>query len=43
MNLQSLLGDVPVQRFVADHFQRLPYSAAGLAAATVRAWDVGTR
>lgn len=32
MNLQTLLGDVPVQRFVAEHFQRLPYSAAGRAA-----------
>ncbi len=29
MNLQTLLGDVPVLRFVADYFQRLPYSAAG--------------
>jgi len=32
MDLQTLLGECPVQRFVADYFQRLPYSAAGLAA-----------
>src|SRR5436190_494345 len=32
MNLQTLLGDVPIQQFVADFYHRLPYSAAGLAA-----------
>jgi hypothetical protein len=32
MNLQTLLGDVPIQQFVADFYDRLPYSAAGLAA-----------
>ena len=32
MNLQTLLGDRPVQQFVADYYQRLPYSAASLAA-----------
>lgn len=31
MNLQTLLGDLPIQRFVAEYYQRLPYSAAGLA------------
>jgi 50S ribosomal protein L16 3-hydroxylase len=31
MNLQTLLGDIPLQRFVAEYYQRLPYSAAGLA------------
>ena len=31
MDLQSLLGEFPAQRFVADYFQRLPYSAARLA------------
>src|SRR5439155_23810741 len=31
MELQTLLGDFPVQRFVADYYQRLPYSAAGFA------------
>jgi 50S ribosomal protein L16 3-hydroxylase len=31
MDLQTLLGSVPLKRFVADYFQRLPYSAAGLA------------
>src|SRR5438552_17463623 len=31
MTLQALLGDIPRQRFVADYFHRLPYSAAGLA------------
>jgi len=33
MNLQSLLGDFPIAQFVADNYQRLPYSAAGLATA----------
>jgi ribosomal protein L16 Arg81 hydroxylase len=31
MNLQTLLGDFAITRFVADYYQRLPYSAAGLA------------
>jgi 50S ribosomal protein L16 3-hydroxylase len=31
MKLDMLLGDVPLQHFVAEYFQRLPYSAAGLA------------
>jgi len=31
MNLQTLLGDVALQRFVADYYQRLPYSVARLA------------
>jgi 50S ribosomal protein L16 3-hydroxylase len=31
MDLQTLLGDYPIQRFVAEYFQRLPYSAAALA------------
>src|SRR5262245_1539226 len=31
MDLQTLLGDLTLAQFVADHFQRLPYSAAGLA------------
>jgi len=30
MNLQALLGDLPLTQFVADYYQRLPYSAAGL-------------
>jgi ribosomal protein L16 Arg81 hydroxylase len=29
MDLQTILGPLPVQRFLADHYQRLPYSAAG--------------
>jgi 50S ribosomal protein L16 3-hydroxylase len=32
MNLQTLLGDVPIARFVADYYHRLPYSSAGSAA-----------
>ena len=31
MNLQTLLGELPVQRFVTEYYQRLPYSAAKLA------------
>jgi len=31
LNLQTLLGDVPLQRFIAEYYQRLPYSAAELA------------
>jgi len=31
MNLQALLGDFSSQRFVAEYFHRLPYSASGLA------------
>ncbi|HEX5102313.1 MAG TPA: hypothetical protein VFV87_00780, partial [Pirellulaceae bacterium] len=29
MTLQSLLGEQPVSRFIAEHYQRLPYSLAG--------------
>src|SRR5687767_7310749 len=32
LNLQEILGDFPIQRFVAEYFHRLPYSASGLAA-----------
>src|SRR5262245_54600187 len=31
MNLQSLLGEFPLRRFVAEYYHRLPYSASGLA------------
>jgi ribosomal protein L16 Arg81 hydroxylase len=31
--LQTLLGDLPSARFLAEHYHRLPYSAAGKAAA----------
>jgi len=31
MNLQTLLGDIPVQQFIAEHYHRLPYSVAGRA------------
>jgi 50S ribosomal protein L16 3-hydroxylase len=31
MNLQTLLGDFSLQRFVAEYYQRLPYSSSGLA------------
>jgi 50S ribosomal protein L16 3-hydroxylase len=31
MDLQTLLGDFSVKRFVAEYYQRLPYSAAGQA------------
>ena len=31
MNLQTLLGDVPLQQFVAEHYHRLPYSRSGSA------------
>lgn len=31
VNLQTLLGEFPIQRFVAEYYQRLPYSAARLA------------
>ncbi len=31
MNLQTLLGDFPLSQFVADYYQRLPYSSVGLA------------
>jgi 50S ribosomal protein L16 3-hydroxylase len=37
MNLQSLLGSVPVDRFVADYYQRLPYSGA-VGPAHLREW-----
>ena len=33
MSLQSLLGDLAPARFLAEHYHRLPYSAAGKAAA----------
>jgi ribosomal protein L16 Arg81 hydroxylase len=29
MDLQTILGPLPVQRFLADHYQRLPFSLAG--------------
>jgi ribosomal protein L16 Arg81 hydroxylase len=32
MNLQTLLGEHSPAQFVADYYQRLPYSAAGMAA-----------
>ena len=32
MDLQALLGDFPLARFVADYYHSLPYSASGLAA-----------
>jgi 50S ribosomal protein L16 3-hydroxylase len=31
MNLQALLGELPLSQFVVDYYHRLPYSAAGLA------------
>ena len=31
VNLQTILGNVPVKRFIAEYYQRLPYSAAGRA------------
>jgi ribosomal protein L16 Arg81 hydroxylase len=31
VNLQNLLGDVPLAEFVGNYYQRLPYSAAGAA------------
>jgi ribosomal protein L16 Arg81 hydroxylase len=33
MDLQALLGDFPLARFVADYYHRLPYSGSGLAQA----------
>lgn len=44
MNLQMLLGDTPVQQFVAGHYQRLPFSAARLAAplCPLGSWDAMT-
>jgi ribosomal protein L16 Arg81 hydroxylase len=33
MNLQTLLGETPLPRFVADHYYKLPYSSAGTAQA----------
>src|SRR5882757_775929 len=44
MNLQALLGDFPVNRFVADYYYRLPYSAAGLAKplCELGTWDLLT-
>jgi 50S ribosomal protein L16 3-hydroxylase len=35
MNLESLLGDFPVARFVTEHYHARPYSAPGLAAPLV--------
>jgi 50S ribosomal protein L16 3-hydroxylase len=42
MNLQTLLGDFPLQRFVADYYQRLPYSAAQLASplCAIGTWEL---
>ena len=42
MNLQALLRDFPIQRFVVEHYQRLPYSAVGNARALgdVANWDL---
>jgi ribosomal protein L16 Arg81 hydroxylase len=41
VNLQTLLGDIPVQRFIADYYQRLPYSASGRASSLCElgTWD----
>jgi ribosomal protein L16 Arg81 hydroxylase len=45
VNLQTLLGDIPLQKFVADYYQRLPYSSAGNARplTEVANWDLLTR
>jgi ribosomal protein L16 Arg81 hydroxylase len=42
MNLQTLLGSIPKQRFVAEHFHRLPLALAGGAAPLIPlgSWDV---
>jgi ribosomal protein L16 Arg81 hydroxylase len=32
MNMNALFADLPLERFVAEYFQRLPYSMAGAAA-----------
>jgi ribosomal protein L16 Arg81 hydroxylase len=44
MNFQTLLGDLPLTQFVAEYFQRLPYSAAGKAAplCELGTWDLLT-
>lgn len=44
MNLQTVLGEVPVQRFLAEHYHRLPFSAAGQAAylCELGTWDALT-
>jgi 50S ribosomal protein L16 3-hydroxylase len=41
VDLQTLLGEFPLQRFIADHYHRLPYSAAGLARPVLElgTWD----
>jgi 50S ribosomal protein L16 3-hydroxylase len=41
MELQTLLGDLPLARFVAEYYHRLPYSAAGLARSLsgIGTWD----
>jgi ribosomal protein L16 Arg81 hydroxylase len=45
VNLQTLLGDVSIQQFVADYYQRLPYSAEGSARSLneVANWELLTR
>jgi ribosomal protein L16 Arg81 hydroxylase len=44
MDLQTLLGDVPLPQFVSEHYSRLPYSAARLAAplCPLGTWDTLT-
>jgi ribosomal protein L16 Arg81 hydroxylase len=44
VNLQTLLGDIPIRQFVADYYQRLPYSSAGNARllTEVANWDLLT-
>ncbi|MEX2174118.1 MAG: cupin domain-containing protein [Pirellulaceae bacterium] len=44
MNLQSLLGEMPAQRFVADYYQRLPHSGSGAAQAfcSLGTWETVT-
>jgi 50S ribosomal protein L16 3-hydroxylase len=45
LNLQALLGDFPIQRFVAEFFQRLPYSSVGNARplSDVANWNLLTK
>jgi 50S ribosomal protein L16 3-hydroxylase len=45
VDLKTLLGDFSLQRFVADYYQRLPYSSAGKARqlTDVANWDLLTR
>lgn len=44
MDVQALLGEFPAARFVAEHYQRLPYSAAGQAGplAALGTWETLT-